>query len=181
MKYPAEQHSTFFLNFQSEKWIEGIILVSLKPKNITKTVYAQIICAEGDRGRAGDVRDASRSIGAAAAAENHLWWSLVETTGQRRDGRDGSTCFSSFQVNANPNNSVKVQTYNIRGKTPPITQSSTSKHQSQQEGKPPHGLSSVPIRPLLNMFGTYFIRGSQTNDHCITVSCIYSGMESSSG
>lgn len=91
------------------------------------------------------------------------------------------SCFSSFQVNPNPNNSVKVQTYNIRGKTPPITQSSTSKHQSQQEGKPPHGLSSVPIRPLLNMFGTYFIRGSQTNDHCITVSCIYSGMESSSG
>lgn len=97
MKYPAEQHSTFFLNFQSEKWIEGIILVSLKPKNITKTVYAQIICAEGDRGRAGDVRDASRSIGAAAAAENHLWWSLVETTGQRhRDGRDGSTRVSQL-------------------------------------------------------------------------------------
>lgn len=96
MKYSAEQHSTFFLNFQSEKWIEGIILVSLKPKNITKTVYAQIICAEGDRGRAGDVRDAS-SIGAAAAAENHLWWSLVETTGQRhRDGRDGSTRVSQL-------------------------------------------------------------------------------------
>lgn len=97
MKYPAEQHSTFFLNFQSEKWIEGIILVSLKPKNITKTVYAQIICAEGDRGRAGDVRDASRSIGAAAAAENHLWWSLVEMTGL--EGRDGSTRVSQlFQL-----------------------------------------------------------------------------------
>lgn len=111
------------------------------------------------------------------------WWKRLDRdTGMAGMEAPGSrSCFSSFQVNANPNNSVKVQTYNIRGKTPPITQSSTSKHQSQQEGKPPHGLSSVPIRPLLNMFGTYFIRGSQTNDHCITVSCIYSGMESSSG
>lgn len=111
------------------------------------------------------------------------WWKRLDRdTGMAGMEAPGSrSCFSSFQVNANPNNSMKVQTYNIRGETPPITQSSTSKHQSQQEGKPPHGLSSVPIRPLLNMFGTYFIRGSQTNDHCITVSCIYSGMESSSG
>lgn len=183
MKYPAEQHSTFFLNFQSEKWIEGIILVSLKPKNITKTVYAQIICAEGDRETCGMLAEVSELLLQQRTTSDGPWWKRLDRdTGMAGMEAPGSrSCFSSFQVNANPNNSVKVQTYNIRGKTPPITQSSTSKHQSQQEGKPPHGLSSVPIRPLLNMFGTYFIRGSQTNDHCITVSCIYSGMESSSG